>query len=320
MNKRIFFLAIFFSISFSFLSAKCNKTDELTYTNPIINKYLADPNIMYDNGYYYLFATGEAQDGRFVPIYRSKNLSTWEFVRGAVSGGGKTDWNYKHFWAPEVLKINGKFYLYYSASPEFSPQNSGNRIGVAVSDKIEGPYENLGVLVQNGSIDGHPVFDKEGTLYMFYTIEWLNSKGYQAGHIYMDKMLSPTQMEDKPIKILGAHKWQEGPFIIQTKNKYLMTYSLGNWTDSTYHLRYATADKITGPYVEQPDTILKSNKMVKGPGHHSFFKDKKGKDWIVYHAWDTAHTARYPRIDPVTIKKNKILRIEPTYTPQEIKK
>ena len=322
MKKVVAFLAIcLISINISDVSAgNKGQKPKLTYTNPIINKYLADPYIKYDKGYYYLFATGEAQDGRFVPIYRSKNLVKWEFVRGAVSGSAKTDWNYKHFWAPEVLKVKGKYYLYYTASPENSPQNSGNRIGVAISDKIEGPYVNQGVLVPNAAIDGHPVFDKDGTLYMFYTIEWLNSKGYKAGHIYVDKMLSPTKMADKPIQILGNHKWQEGPFIMQSKAKYILTYSLGNWTDSTYHMRYATADKLTGPYAEQPDTIMKTNEMVKGPGHHSFFKDSKGKDWIVYHAWDTAHTARYPRIDRIFVKDNKITSDGATYTPQSVDK
>lgn len=67
--------------------------DSKTYTNPIIPKYLADPYMRFENGYYYLFATGGADDGRFIPIHRSKDLVDWEFVRGAVSNGSKTDWN-----------------------------------------------------------------------------------------------------------------------------------------------------------------------------------------------------------------------------------
>lgn len=289
------------------------------YTNPIIKSYLADPDIVFDNGYYYFFATGGAQDKRFIPIYRSRDLSNWKFVRGAVANGSKTDWNYKHFWAPEVLKIKGKYYLYYTATPDESPANSGNRVGVAIADSIQGPYKNIGVVIPNGSIDGHPVIDKDGSMYIFYTNEWQSSKGFYRGTIYMDKMISPTEVANNPIPVITHHDWQEGPFILQRNNQYYLTYSCGAWSDSTYHLRYALANSITGPYIEQPDTILKTNKRVKEPGHHSIFQDQIGRDWLVYHGWDTAHTARYPRIDRLYVNGKKLSTNGPTYTHQKVR-
>lgn len=297
---------------------KESKPAWVSYQNPIISEYLADPYIRFEKGFYYFFATGKAKDSRFIPIYRSKDLANWEFVRGAVENGSKTDWNYKHFWAPEVIKIKNKFYLYYTASPEHSPANSGNRVGVAIADQIEGPYQNSGVIIPNGSIDGHPVIDKDGSMYIFYTIEWQNSKGFKAGQIYVDKMISPVQAADNPQPVITHHNWQEGPFILKRNNSYFLTYSCGAWSDSTYHIRYARSNSICGPYIELPDTILKSNSMVKGPGHHSVFQDKTGKDWIVYHGWDTAHTARYPRIDLLKIEKGKIKCSGPTFSPQRV--
>jgi beta-xylosidase len=297
---------------------KSGKNKWIEYKNPIISAYLADPYIRYENGFYYLFATGVAEDKRYIPVYRSKDLSTWEFVRGAVNNGQKEDWNYKHFWAPEVIKIKEKFYLYFTASPDISPANSGNRVGVAVADNIEGPYQTIGVVIPNGSIDGHPVFDKDSTMYIYYTIEWQNSKGYKAGQIYMDKMLSPTQVADDPKPLITHHNWQEGAFLLQRDNAYYLTYSCGAWSDSTYHLRYARSGLITGPYTEQRDTIIKSNAMVKGPGHHSIFKDQNNGDWIVYHGWDTAYTARYPRIDPIRLVNGKISCSGPSYTSQKV--
>ncbi len=296
------------------------KDSGLTYTNPIINKYLADPCIVYDNGYYYLFATGKAGDGKYIPIHRSKNLSKWEFVGGAVNRGGKTDWNFKHFWAPEVIKIKDTYYLYYTASPEESPANSGNRVGLATSKNIEGPYNNVGIVIPHASIDGHPYIDKDGQMYIFYTIEHKNTDGLKAGQIYADKMISPEKVEGKPVQVISHHVWQEGPFLQYRFNKYFLTYSLGNWMDSTYHLRYATSDFITGPFTEQRDTILKSNKFVKGPGHHFMFTDKRKKDWIVYHGWDTSFKARYPRIDRIFFTNDKIYSDGPTYIPQSVNK
>jgi beta-xylosidase len=131
-------------------------------------------------------------------------------------------------------------------------------------------------------------------------------------------MLSPTQVADDPKPIITHHNWQEGAFLLQRDNIYYLTYSCGAWSDSTYHLRYAKSSAIMGPYIEQPDTILKSNAMVKGPGHHSIFKDQNNGDWIVYHGWDTAFKARYPRVDPIQLKKGKITCSGPSFTQQII--
>ena len=299
---------------------KDGTTNSQTYTNPIIPKYLADPYLRYDNGYYYLFATGAAEDGRFIPIHRSKDLVNWEFVSGAVANGSKTDWNHMHFWAPEVYKIKNKYYLYYTASPEDSPANSGNRIGLAVADNIQGPYKNVGVVVPHASIDGHVFFDTDSIMTIFYTIEHGNKDGLIAGQIFADKLISPNQVEGKPVQIISQHIWQEGPFMLHKNNKYFLTFSCGDWTNETYHVRYAIGNSPMGPYVEQADTILKSNKMVKGPGHHSLFVDKNGKDWIIYHGWDTAYTARYPRIDRIFINGDKISSDGPTYIEQSVNK
>jgi beta-xylosidase len=295
-------------------------TQSLTYTNPIILKYLADPYMRFEDGYYYLFATGGAEDGNYIPIHRSKDLSHWQFVRGAVKNGAKTDWNYMHFWAPEVYKINGKFYMYYTASPEDSPENSGNHVGLAIADSIQGPYKNAGVVIPHSSIDGHVFFDTDNSMYLFYTIEHGNKDGLTAGQIYCDRLLSPTKVEGKPKQIISQHEWQEGTFMLHRNNKYFLTYSLGNWRDSTYRVCYSIATSPLGPYTEQPNVILKSNKMVKGAGHHSFFQDKTGKDWIVYHGWDTAFVARYPRIDRIFVAGDKITSDGPTVTPQSITK
>lgn len=300
-----------------FLLSGCDSRG-LKYKNPIINKYLADPFIFYESGFYYLFATGRADDGRFIPVYRSPDLVKWEFVRGAVDRGKETDWNYKNFWAPELRKFNNKYYLYYTASPGNTPQNTGNRVGLAISDRIEGPYKNKGIVVPHASIDGH-IFEENGNLYIFYTIEHGNHDGLTAGQIYADKMLSPSKVEGRPVPILVHHRWQEGPFILYRNRKYFLTYSCGAWTNETYHLRYAVSDNLLGPYTEHSDTLLKSNALVKGPGHHALFSDLKGRDWIVYHGWDTAFTARYPRIDRLFVS-DKLLRSNgPTTTLQVIR-
>ena len=288
----------------------------LTWKNPIIDKYLADPCIYYENGLYYLLATGKADDGRGIQIYKSADLQEWTFVGGAVEPGAPEDWNWKHFWAPEVIKIDNKYYLYYTASPEDSPNNRNNRVGAAVADNIEGPYKDLGVVIPHGSIDGHPFIDRDGQMYMYYTIEQKNAKGLTAGNIYMEKMTSPTTVDGNPVKIFDQYGWQEGPILQVIGGQYVMTFSQGGWATANYKVRYATAESPYGPFTEGDNVVLQSNDEVKGPGHHFLFKDEAGNDWIAYHGWDKDFTARYPRIDPIVIGKEKVFVDGPTFTKQ----
>ena len=317
--KRIIFTFTIFAFLFACQSKKTteNTSSTLTYTNPIIDRYMADPNMVFENGYYYLINSHESDDGRYLPIHKSKDLVNWEFIRGAVEKGDSISWNYENFWAPEVIKIDGFYYLYYTASPGTTPGNTGNHVGLAIADNIEGPYEDVGRVLPHSSIDGHPFIDDDGTMYMYYTIEYGNIDSLTAGQIYVDKMLSPTEVAGNPVQLISHHKWQEGPWILKRNRKYFLTYSVGGWDGPTYHVRYAIGENPMGPFEEQQNKILETNEVVKGPGHHSLFQ-AYGKNWIVYHGWDTAYTARYPRLDLIEVEGNKIISDGPTFTEQTV--
>jgi beta-xylosidase len=61
-------------------------------------------------------------------------------------------------------------------------------------------------------------------------------------------------------------------------------WSEGNWTDNTYKVAYAMADKVTGPY-EPMGTILESDPdTATGAGHHSIINVPNTDKWIIiYH-------------------------------------
>ncbi|WP_445732124.1 glycoside hydrolase family 43 protein [Mariniflexile sp.] len=297
-----------------FASGQKKIGDSITYKNPIIDAYLADPCIILVDDTYYLFATGEAPDGDQIPIYSSKNLTDWTFEKGAVQKGDSLSWNFKHFWAPEVHKYNDTYYLYYTASPEDSPSNSQNKVGVASSKNILGPYEDHGPLIPHGSIDGHPFLDTDGKMYFYFTVEQLNSTGLPMGKIYAYTMKDPLTITGEPIAVITKHPWQEGPFVIKKDNEYWMTYSIGAWKNDTYHIVLAKSKHPLGPFefIEKP--LLESTDVVKGPGHHAIFTDKHNQQWIVYHGWDPSFKARYPRIDPLYWKNGMLHCDGPTST------
>jgi len=289
------------------------------YSNPVIDRYLADPFILRSGAYYYMFATGKASDGRYIQIYRSKDLAEWDFVRGAVTRGSENSWNRKNFWAPEVIEIEGRFHLYYTASTDGTPDNTGNRVGHAVSDYPEGPYEDRGVVIPHASLDGSPFRDTDGTLYLYYTIEHGNSDGLVAGRIYVDTLVTPDEVSGNPVPCITHHSWQEGACVMVRDGRYYLTYSTGNWRDESYRIRWAAGSSPIGPF-EEKGTLLKSTAQVKGPGHHSFFTGPGGHDWIVYHGWDPEFIARYPRIDPLNVTRQGLSVDGPTSGPQTVRR
>ena len=337
-----------------------------TYTDPILDRGLADPFILPAGGAYYLYGTGNAEDGRSLPIYRSQDLVTWEFVRGAVSQGLAGSWNRRNFWAPEVLALDVahppsggprtaeggcptfRFYLYYTASPDGTPKNTGNRVGLAVADDPAGPFEDRGVVVPHASLDGSPFRDADGALYLYYTAEFGTAPGMTPGRIYVDRLVAPDRAAGEVRELIGHHFWQEGPCMLRVPPgrqdaggagplslsgrgqgeggalgglrtcappptvspegrgigehdrraaRYFLFYSTGSWGDATYCVRWAEGDSPLGPFREAQPLLLSTTCEVIGPGHHNFFRGPDGTDWIVYHAWDPAHRARFPRID-----------------------
>ena len=334
MTKSYFRNLLFFIITCNFLAA-CNlfQTDSqqeenqgkkeektITYQNPILDRYLADPFIFSEGGEYYLIGSHKSDDGKYMPIYHSKDLDNWQFVTGAVENGAENDWNYKHFWAPEIIKIGDTYYLYYTASTKYSPENINNRVGVATAKNITGPYVDKGVVIQHGSIDGHPFIDKDGQMYMYFTAETKNSKGLPRGRIYVYKMSDPYTVEGEPIELIGWNGWQEGAFIIVKNNEYWMTYSRNGWNSERYEVMLAKSPHPTGPFLPIETPLLNSSKLVKGPGHNSIFFDNNHNPWLVYHGWDPEFKARYPRIDPLIWQDNGFKKILPTMTRQLIQR
>ncbi|CAA6689440.1 MULTISPECIES: glycoside hydrolase family 43 protein [unclassified Lentimonas] len=289
-----------------------------TYTNPIIDANLADPFIYSDGETYYLIATGDAPDGRKLPIYSSKDLVNWTFQCGAVERGDEDAWNRNNFWAPEVVVYDNRYYLYYTGCRAGLPGNEGNRVGLAISDSPLGPFVDQGRVVSTPSLDGHAWQDDDGQWYLYYVTEFGDPEGKKAGQIYVDKLIDMRRTAGDPKCIVNSHGWQEGPFMLKKDDTYYLTYSIHGWKTDRYQVRYATGQSPLGPFTEAKNSpILSSSDTVKGPGHHMILETPE-TDWIVYHGWDPEFTARSPRMDRI-FQKGDSLHVEgPTHTMQSL--
>ena len=255
------------------------------FTNPVYNRDFPDPFVLKVGKTYYAYATNG--NGSNVQTATSTDLVHWTPGPDALPKLGRWDFP-GATWAPEVLaRRNGTYVLYYTAS-------SGTQcIGRGVARRPLGPFVDSfnGALVcqkrDGGSIDPDPY---GGYLY------WKND-GNSIGkrtHIWAQK-LSPDGLH-----LLGPRRsievndkvWEgrvvEGPEMRRRGGRYYLFYSGGSYNDDSYAVGYATCKGPLGPCVDAPENpILKSGCGARGPGHNTF-----AGPWIVYHAWNPAHTKR----------------------------
>lgn len=264
-----------------------------TYQNPVINTSLPDPTIIKTkDGSFYLYAT---ENTRNIPIYKSDNLTDWTFTGTAFTNDTRPNFEPKGgLWAPDINYIKGKYVLYYSMSVWGGEWTCG--IGVAVSDKPEGPFLDKGKLFQSKDIDVQNSIDQfyieeKGKKYLF----WGSFRGIYA--IELDKDGLNLKPDATKKRIAGTAF--EGTYIYKKGKYYYMFASIGSCCEgvkSTYQLVVGRSKSLFGPYVDKSgkdmmdngySVVIGSNSRFVGNGHCSeIVQDKKGNDWIFYHGVD----------------------------------
>lgn len=280
-----------------------------------------DPSVFYDidSRTYYAFGTHFA-------TATSTDLITWtQYSNDNEAGklyGNAADWksvlkesiewtegSTGTTWAPDVMKIGNKYYMYYSLTTKFG--SSTSVIGRVSSSKVTGPYQNEEIIVKSSGKNGSPncidpelFYDKDGKLFMVYGshyagifIKELNEKGL------------PVVTDEYEDDYYGTLVWKgdpagktvvEGPFVFyhaESDYYYLMTTYGDLSTD--YNMRIARSKSPMGPYTDIGGNNMASafgngNKMAgnyrfagdmqrKALGHNSVVK-VDGKYLVVCHA------------------------------------
>jgi len=303
--------------------------------NPVYPHYFADPFLWRHGDDYFAIGTGEEDasgarppGSRLFPLLRSRDLVRWEAAGEALEPPDPALGT--HFWAPEIAFAEGRFWLYYSVGHG----DKGHQIRVASSLSPLGPYRDTRQepLVAPSdipfAIDPHPFCDDDGTWYLFYARDCLNC-GTPPGSarpgtaLAVDRLSAMDQVEGNERVILRArHDWQrfmadrpmygglfdwhtlEGPFVRKHEGWYYCFYSGGRWEDETYGVDYAVANRVLGPYSDAggeagPRVLKTVPEQGIGPGHNSIVAARDGSEYLAYHAWDAAMTARRLCIAPL---------------------
>jgi arabinan endo-1,5-alpha-L-arabinosidase len=310
-------------------NAFCQEAARVTpgkYRNPVFEPILADPTVIKaDDGWFYAYGTqdnwGDGKPGHLVAVVRSKNLTDWTFVNDAFLT--KPSWKEKGgIWAPEVVKVNGKYHLYYAYSTWGDP-NPG--IGLAIADAPAGPFTDHGKLLLSSEVNVpnsiDPFFiEDQGKKYLFWgSFSDAPTQGTYGVEMSADGKMIPDLT--KKIKIAAGD--MEAVMIHKRNGYYYFFGSKENCCEgaaSRYNIRVGRSKTLFGPYTDKDGNdlkerntgavLIKRTEKIAGPGHNSrIITDAKGQDWMLYHAIDvdkplvsTGANRRFLMLDKITWK------------------
>jgi arabinan endo-1,5-alpha-L-arabinosidase len=280
-----------------------------------------DPSTIHKEGSkYWTFGTGDGIVSRY-----SSDLKSWTYGNTVFTAGTWPSWinsyvtNFAgNFWAPDVIKMNGKYYLYYSA---FATTSSSfeSAIGVAVTDSLNNPsWTDLGMVVstktealssggfKTNTIDPGLFVDASNKVWMVY--------GSHYAGIYMVQINPSTgkRMNTTRYPVVGnSGNWHEfeAAQVKYMNGYYYMFVNLGECcagNQSDYYIVTGRSTSPTGPYLDKNgvdlwnyggSTLLSTSGTYIGPGHFGYY-NHFGQDLASIHYYDGTTSTGWPaRLD-----------------------
>ena len=237
------------------------------------NSSVHDPAVVPYNGSFYIF-------GSHLVAAKSTDLMNWTTIASGVNDSNPLFTNVttelaKTFawstvtdlWRPSVIHLaDGKFYMYYDSGQGSRPLSA---LGVAVADKIEGPYVDKGIILESGmaglssdgvtnynqqvqpnTIDPSLFHDNNGKLWMIY--------GSYSGGIFilaMDESTGlPLSGQGYGKHLMGGNNSRiEGSSVMyspSTKYYYMFVAFGGLDAAGGYNIRVSRSVNPDGPYLD----------------------------------------------------------------------
>jgi len=278
--------------------------------------YMADPAVHVFNGILYIYPSHDRESG----IEENDNgdhfdmkdyhvFSTDDIENGKITDHGivldvkDIKWAGRQLWDCDVAHKNGKYYQYFP----LKDKTDNFRIGVALSDKPEGPFVPQENPIKGSySIDPAILDDGDGNYYMYFGGLWggqlqryRNNKALECAILTEgDDLALPSRVvklsedmlefaeDPKAIVILDENgnplkagdterRFFEASWVHKYNRKYYFSYSTGD----THLLCYAIGDNPYGPFTYQ-GVIL--TPVVGWTTHHAI-AEFKGKWYLFYH-------------------------------------
>lgn len=276
--------------------------------------YMADPSVHVFEGKLFIYPSHDWESGipendngdhfnmKDYHVFSINEVGQDITDHGVVLRVEDIPWAGRQLWDCDVAYKDGKYYMYFP----LKDRNDIFRIGVAVSDRPEGPFIPLPDPIRGSySIDPAILSDDDGRYYMYFGGLWggqlqryRNNKALECAAFPADNepaiparvvRLSDDmfQFAEEPREVVildenglpltagdNERRFFEASWVHKYKDKYYFSYSTGD----THRICYAIGDNPYGPFVYQ-GVIL--TPVVGWTTHHSIV-EYKGK-WYLFH-------------------------------------
>lgn len=280
--------------------------------------YMADPSVHVFNGKIYIYPSHDWESGipdddlgseydmkdyHVLSIDGDDPMTSPVTDHGKVLGVEDTKWASRHFWDNDVACKDGKYYMYFPAKDK----TDIFRIGVAVSDRPEGPFVPEPDPIRGSYSMDICVLEDGGEYYLYFGGIWggqlqryRDNKALDTGSTLpkddepaltamvaklSDDMLQFAE-EPRPVVILdedgkpllagdNSRRFFEASWMHKYNGKYYFSYSTGD----THMICYAIGDNPYGPFTYKGQILTP---VVGWTTHHSIV-EFNGKWWLFHH-------------------------------------
>lgn len=295
------------------------RTDQIT---PQLDLDGADPWITKDQDTYYYTKT----TGNNITIFHSGMLTDLAAGEGTVVY--EADGGLENFWAPELHRLDGCWYIYFAANPVGNEIHRMYVLSNPQENPLSGEWSCMEMqgMDDTFAIDG-TVLDQGKERYFL----WSGWEGHEnvRQDLYIARMVDPTTVQPEKIllskpeydwEMVGEPLVNEGPQVIIRGDTVNLLYSAsGSWTND-YCLGLLTARAQDDPcdpsvWTKEKMPVFSSANGVYGPGHNGFAQSPDGsEDYLVYHSarWDGSGWNRSIRLQRLLFDEaGKICPMEP---------
>ncbi len=277
-----------------------------------------DPAIIREKNTFYIFSTGGGRFGGFIPVRTSTNLLYWTRAGGVFPSLPAWITNEiplaRGIWAPDISRLNGKFYLYYAVS-SFGVNKSA--IGLAINQTLDPTspryrWVDQGLVVRSepgvddfNAIDPNLVIEDPRHVWLCWGSFWggikmqrvdpNTGKPAAGDHAIYSLASRPRLRPPQTPPVEGA---VEAPFIVRHGGYWYLFASYDfccRGTNSTYKVKVGRSRQVTGPYADRAGTLLTDDGGTlvieaatpnwRGAGGEAVLSDHR-RDYLVFHAYN----------------------------------
>lgn len=250
--------------------------------NPLVRHYRsADPDchVWNDKLWVYTSQDHDAPKGTMgyskmdgYHVLSTSDLKTWtdhgEILHSRDVSWGREDGGW--MWAPGAAYKDGTYYLYY---PHHDKNNEW-RIGVATSDKPQGPFKDIGHYIEGTfGIDPMAFIDDDGTAYLYFERKVAKLKPNM-----MELAEAPREIDYGANHRKSSHEdMVEAPWVYKKDGLYYFSYS--NYKNKKYQAFYGVSKSPYGPF-EWKGAL---NPKPPGAQDHHCIVEFKDQWYYLYH-------------------------------------